>query len=82
MSVQQSKAIGELGRGKQPASALLDVAQVAKLLSCRTRHVYRLTDSGKLPRPVKLGALVRWNRAALEAWLDAGCPSCRTGARA
>jgi excisionase family DNA binding protein len=62
-----------------PAPALLDVKAVAALLGCSPRHVYRLSDSGRMPAPHKLGALVRWNRAGLEDWIAAGCPSTRRG---
>jgi excisionase family DNA binding protein len=61
-------------------AALLDVNAVAALLSCSTRHVYRLADAGRMPPPVKLGALVRWNRQSVTTWLAEGCPSCRKGA--
>ncbi|MCH8829678.1 MAG: helix-turn-helix domain-containing protein [Planctomycetes bacterium] len=61
----------------QESSALVDVRQVAELLGCSTRHIYRLADAGKMPRPVKLGALVRWNRATLQEWFDTGCPAVR-----
>jgi len=60
---------------------LLDVKAVAELLDCSTRHVYRLSDAGRLPAPVKLGTLVRWPRAAIEDWIAAGCPSCRQRGR-
>ena len=53
---------------------LLDVQAVAAMLDCSPRHVYRLADSGKMPRPVKLGALVRWHRPSIEDWLADGCP--------
>ena len=66
----------------EAASALLDVQQVGALLNCSPRHIYRLADAGKMPAPVKLGALVRWSRAAIEAWIAAGCPSCRKAGRA
>ncbi|MFQ5733039.1 MAG: helix-turn-helix transcriptional regulator [Planctomycetaceae bacterium] len=67
-------------RGPRPApSALIDVSAVADLLGCSARHIYRLSDAGKMPRPVKLGALVRWNRASLEAWIAEGCPVVRKG---
>ena len=56
---------------------LLDVNAVAQLLSCSTRHVYRLADSGQMPRPRKLGALARWDREELEKWLSDGCPTCQ-----
>jgi len=54
---------------------LLDVNAVAQLLSCSTRHVYRLADSGRMPRPRKLGVLARWDRGELEKWLADGCPA-------
>ena len=47
---------------------------VAALLSCSKRHVQRLRDGGKIPRPVKLGSLVRWPRAEIEQWIADGCP--------
>src|SRR5262245_20899631 len=59
------------------AAALLDVQAVAQLLDCSTRHVYRLADAGRMPPPVRLGALVRWRRADLDAWLADGCPVVR-----
>ena len=59
--------------------AMLDVEDLAALLKCSTRHVYRLAASGRMPRPLKLGALCRWSRAAVEDWIGRGCPSCRNG---
>ena len=59
--------------------ALLNVEGVAALLNCSPRHVYRLADMGRVPRPVKLGALVRWSRASIEDWISRGCPACRNG---
>lgn len=73
------------GPWQQPVvdAELLDVRAVAVLLgACSTRHVYRLADAGKMPRPVKLGTLVRWRRAELDAWISARCPvSPAQGAR-
>ncbi len=57
-------------------AALLDVQAVADLLCCSTRHVYRLADAGRMPRPVRLGALVRWSRDQILAWIADGCPRC------
>jgi excisionase family DNA binding protein len=53
--------------------ALLDVQAVARLLNCSPRHVTRLVERGDLPRPIKLGTLIRWNRAAVEEWIANGC---------
>jgi excisionase family DNA binding protein len=63
-------------------AALLDVDQVAQLLNCSARHVYRLTDAGRMPAPVRLGALVRWPRWSIEQWVRDGCKPCRTAGRA
>ena len=58
-------------------AAMVDVACFAGLLGVSTRHVRRLADAGRCPAPVRLGSCVRWPRAAVEAWIDAGCPNCR-----
>ncbi len=59
------------------AAELLDVKAVAALLNCSTRHIIRLADGGKMPAPVRLGVLVRWNRAALLDWVSKGCQPVR-----
>jgi len=69
--------------GQREEPALMDVQAVAALLSVSTRTVRRLADSGQMPRPVKLGSLVRWRAetgdpfTGVRDWIDAGCPSCR-----
>jgi excisionase family DNA binding protein len=60
-----------------PAPQLLDVQQVAELLGCSPRHVYRLADAGRMPAPLKLGSLVRWSAGAIRDWVDQGCPAVR-----
>jgi excisionase family DNA binding protein len=61
-----------------PATPVLfSVGDVACLLNCSKQHIRRLADAGRMPRPVKLGGLVRWNRAEIENWIAAGCPDHR-----
>jgi excisionase family DNA binding protein len=60
--------------GPAPPPALLDVQAEARLLDCSPRHIYRLADAGRMPPPVRLGALVRWPRQAIESWIADGCP--------
>jgi excisionase family DNA binding protein len=57
--------------------ALLDVRAVARELGCSVRHVYRLVESGAMPRPIRLGSLVRFNRQNLVEWISRGCPTIR-----
>ena len=52
---------------------LLSVEDVATLLRCSPRHIYRLADRGHMPRPVKRGALVRWSRRSVLEWVYDGC---------
>ncbi len=66
------------GESDRLAPKLIDVETVARMLDISTRTVYRLADSGKMPRPVKLGQLVRWPRAELEKWIAGGCPAVRS----
>ena len=63
-------------------SLLINVLDVAAMLQCSARHVWRMADAGKMPRPYKIGALCRWDRAIIERWVADGCPSCRKAARA
>ncbi len=59
---------------KQPA-ALLDVHSVADMLDCSPRHVFRLAEDKRLPQPVRIGRLVRWQRDRIQSWIEAGCPA-------
>ena len=66
------KVIELAGIGPNPMCAMMLADMGAEVI-----RVDRLADAGRLPRPIKLGALIRWRRAELLEWLDAGCPSCR-----
>ena len=57
---------------------LLSVRDVAVLLGCSPRHLYRLVDAGAFPKPIRLGKLIRWTRSSIEQHLDA---AQREGAR-
>ncbi len=57
---------------------LVSVSDVAALLRCSARQIYRLVESEKMPPPLKLGGMVRWDRVAIEQWICDGCPACPT----
>lgn len=65
------------------SARLLAVDDVAAMLGVSARHVYRLSDVGRMPRPVKLGGAVRWDRVSISDWIAAGCPDAakRGGAK-
>jgi excisionase family DNA binding protein len=56
---------------------LVGVADVAGMMSASERTVWRLSDAGKMPAPVRIGRLVRWSRQAILDWIEAGCPAVR-----
>lgn len=49
---------------------LLDVTEVARLLGCSSRHVWRLADAGTFPKPLAVGRLKRWPRTAVASWIN------------
>ena len=63
-----------------PISDLVTIKSVAKdfLGGCSIRHTRRLADSGKMPAPSKLGALIRFRRSDIEQWIEGGCKPVRT----
>ena len=54
---------------------VIRAAELAQLLDVSECHIWALNNSGKLPRPVRLGRRVLWNRAEIEAWIGAGAPA-------
>ena len=62
-----------------PDSMLLDVRDVAAMAKISCRTVYRLSDAGAMPRPIKVGAVLsRYYRHEIVAWILAGCVNLRT----
>ncbi len=55
------------------SAKLIDVVAVGALLGCSKRHIHRLAEGKQMPAPVKLGALVRWDRKRIEDWISGGC---------
>ncbi len=48
-------------------SALMRAPEVAALLAISRPMVYKMTASGKLPKPVEIGTCRRWRRCDIEA---------------
>ncbi len=64
--------------GKTPPdkqlALLIDTREVARLLNVCDRTVFGMNKDGRMPKSVKIGNAVRWNREELQAWVNAGCP--------
>ncbi|MCC6238755.1 MAG: helix-turn-helix domain-containing protein [Phycisphaerales bacterium] len=81
MTETLTNATGERIAGPTQPAELLPVRAVAEMIGASPRHVYRLSDAGRMPAPIKLGALVRWPRRVVLDWIAAGCPAVRTVGR-
>ena len=55
---------------------LLRDVDLADLLGCSPRHIWTMDSSGRIPRSIRFGKLVRWSRFEIVEWIMAGCP-CR-----
>jgi excisionase family DNA binding protein len=60
---------------------LIDAREAGRLLGCSWRTIYRLSDAGKIPAGLKLGALRRWDAAELDAFIANGCKPPKSSAR-
>jgi excisionase family DNA binding protein len=67
--------------GTASLPVLLTVDDLAAILRCSPRTVHRLVERGRVPRPCRLGSLLRWTRAQVDEWVARGCPDCRGGIR-
>ena len=60
---------------------VLDFTDMMKLLKVSRAGLYRLIDSGRVPTPMRLGRLARWDGRVIEAWLSSGMPRTPRKAR-
>ena len=54
--------------------SLININELAKILNISTRSISRLVRDGKIPKPVHLNSMIRWNKDKITKWLDRGCP--------
>lgn len=56
------------------APLLISVSELATILKCSTRTIWRLDSAGSLPPPVRFGGQVRWRYQEIIDWINQGCP--------
>jgi len=74
-TAQRPAVLAPAAPAPPPPPLLVTAAEACRLLSIGKSLFYALKASGRLPAPVRLGRAVRWNRATLIRWCEAGCPS-------
>lgn len=53
---------------------LINSRQAAKLLGIGERTLWRMWNSGEMPKPIRIGQAVRFSHEELRAWVNAGGP--------
>jgi len=56
---------------QQDPPPTLDVQEMARLLGCTERTIWRHEGKGLIPEARRIGGVVRWDRAEIEEWLAA-----------
>lgn len=59
-------------------SIAISAKQLSQLLGVSIRQVWRLSATGKLPKNLRLRGSVKWSRAEIIQWFEAGCPDRQT----
>ena len=52
---------------------LMTVRDLAARLKISSRQIWKLSASGRLPKPVRLARSVRWRASDIQEFIDAGC---------
>jgi len=55
--------------GRAARVSTYTVEQLAELLQCSARHIWRLSDQNKIPGKLRIGRLVRFSRPQVDSWL-------------
>lgn len=63
------------------APKLLTMHDVVALTGFARSHIHALVNTGRMPKPLKIGRSIRWRASDIDAWIDAGCPSVEAMSR-
>lgn len=69
---------GEKGRDwrttqRRYSEPLIDVRAVAEMCGVSVWLLYKMAGNGRMPKPIKIGRLLRWKRRDVERWIAGGC---------
>jgi len=73
--MQKSEVSSQKSAVEQIPALTVNAKQASAMLNVSVRQLWRLNSTGGLPRPIRLGHCVRWRRAELEAFVQAGAPT-------
>lgn len=53
--------------------------EIGRMLKTSAKTIHLWADSGAMPRPIRLGRVVRFNIQVINDWISAGCPRPKKG---
>lgn len=53
-----------------PDCEMLTAADVARMLAIGERSVWRKSQDGRLPPPIKIGGSTRWTKSSIRDWME------------
>jgi excisionase family DNA binding protein len=59
---------------QEPAVELLTIQEIATLTKLCPRTLRKLKATGRMPKPLTIGAAVRWRASDVREWVALGCP--------
>lgn len=63
-----------MSRVENVERVFVTASQFAVMLQVSKRTLCRLRSAGKVPRPMRVGGIVRWRLDDIVQWMAAGCP--------
>ncbi len=55
-------------------NGFLTIKEASAYCKISESNFYKLNRKGLVPKPVKIGTILRWRKSDLVAWVAAGCP--------
>ncbi len=66
----------------EPITKFIDIFELMDCLRVSRTTIKRWNSNGSMPEGIRIGPrLVRWERAVIEEWIEAGCPSLGTATK-
>ena len=80
MSTTRSEQSKPTDGGDSVELLLVDVKELAIMLSVSPRTVWRMVSAGELMEPVRpRPGMARWKTEAVRRWIEEGCPPQKNG---
>ena len=66
----------------EPITKFIDIFELMDCLRVSRTTIKRWNSNGAMPEGIRIGPrLLRWERAVIEEWIEAGCPNLTAPAK-